>query len=92
MGGPEPPSQLDAVEIFERTLGKKVELDHVPVTALEEQHLSSDPLQKTFSALMIGYAKGDQIPGAVETARRNGVALHSVSDYAATLRKAAAAH
>jgi len=92
MGGPEPLSQLDAVGIFERTLGKKVELDRVPVATLEEQHRSSDPLQKTFAALMLGYAKGDEIPGAVETARRYGVTLHSVSDYAATLRKAAAAH
>jgi len=92
MGGPEPLSQLDAIGIFERTLARKVELDQVPVATLEEQHRSSDPLQKTFAALMIGYAQGDLIPGAAETARRYGVTLHSVSDYAAIFRKAAAAH
>ena len=89
MGGPEPLSQLDAVAIFERTLGKKFELEKVPVAALEEQHRSNDPLQKTFAALMISYAKGDVIPGSRETARRYGVTLHSVSDHAATFRKAA---
>lgn len=90
-GGPEPLSQLDAVGIFERTLGRKCEVEKVPLAALEEQHGSSDPLQKTFAALMMGYAKGDAIPGSLETARQYGVTLHSVSDYAATFRKAATA-
>jgi uncharacterized protein YbjT (DUF2867 family) len=91
MGGPEPLSQLDAVEIFERAVGKKVELDKVPLAALEEQHHSADPLQKTFAALMLGYAGGDAIPGSLETARQYGVTLHSVSAAAATFRKAASA-
>lgn len=91
MGGPEPVSQLKAIATFERLLGKKCELEKVPLAALEEQHRSPDPLQKTFAALMMGYAKGDVIPGSPETARQYGVALHSVSDYAATLRKAATA-
>jgi len=92
MGGPEPLSQLDVAGIFERTLGKKLEVEKVPLTTLEEQHRSAtDPLQKTFAALMIGYAKGDAIPGSVETARRYGVTLHSVAEYAASARKAATA-
>src|SRR5215472_3988701 len=92
MGGPEPLSQLDTVAIFERAPGRRIEIDKVPVAALNEQYRSADPLQKTFTALMIGYAKGDAIPGSLETARQYGVSLHSVSDYAATFRKAAAAH
>lgn len=91
MGGPEPLSQLDAVGIFERLLGRECELEKVPLAALEEQHRSADPLQKTFAALMIGYAKGDTIPGSLETARQYGVTLHSISDYAAPFRKAAGA-
>jgi uncharacterized protein YbjT (DUF2867 family) len=91
MGGPESLSQLDAVAIFERLLGRKCELEKVPLAALEEQHRSTDPLQKTFAALMLGYAKGDAIPGSLDTAHTYGVTLHSVSDYAATLRKAASA-
>src|SRR5262249_52950599 len=58
MGGPDPISQLDAVGIFEQTRGKKIDTEKVPLDALEEQHRSTDPLQKTFAALMIGYAKG----------------------------------
>lgn len=91
MGGPEPLSQIDAVRVFERLLGKKCELEKVSLAALEDQHGSTDPLQKTFAALMIGYAKGDVIPGSLETARQYGITLKSVSDYAATLRKAATA-
>ena len=91
MGGPEALSQLDAVRIFERALGKKIELDRVPVEALEEQHRSPDPLQKTFAALMIGYVKGDVISGALETAQKYGVTLHTVAEYAASLRKTASA-
>lgn len=91
MGGPESLSQIDAVGIFERALGRKCELENVPLAALEEQHRSTDPLQKTFAALMMSYAKGDGIPGSLETARQYGIALRSVSDYAATLRKAASA-
>lgn len=91
MGGPEPLSQLDAATIFERLLGRKCEIERVPLPTLEEQHRSNDPLQKTFAALMIGYAKGDAIPGSLETERQYGVTLHSVSDYAATFRKAATA-
>ncbi|HKW31476.1 MAG TPA: NmrA family NAD(P)-binding protein [Candidatus Acidoferrum sp.] len=91
MGGPEPLSQLEAVAICERKLGKKVKLEKVPLAALEDQHRSADPLQKTFAALMMGYAKGDEIPGSRGTAHQYGIALHSVSDYAATFRKAASA-
>jgi len=91
MGGPEPISQLDALAIFEQTLGKKIATEKVPLAALEEQHRSTDPLQKTFSALMIAYARGDVIPGSRETARRYGVTLQSIADYAAKFRKAATA-
>jgi uncharacterized protein YbjT (DUF2867 family) len=89
MGGPEPLSLLEVVGIFEKALGKKFELEKVPLAALEEQHRATDPLQKTFAALMIGYANGDAISDSLETAHRYGVRLHSVSDYAATFRKAA---
>ena len=68
---------------------REVELEKVPLAALEEQHRASDPLQKTFAALMISYANGDTISDSLETAHRYGVRLHSVSDYAATFRKAA---
>lgn len=86
MGGPEAISQLDAVRTFEQAFGTTCRLEFVPVAALEEQHRSSDPLQKTFAALMLGYAHGDLIPGAAAVANEYGVALRSVSDYANSLR------
>jgi uncharacterized protein YbjT (DUF2867 family) len=91
MGGPEALSQLDAVRIFEQTLGKKIDLDHVPIAALAEQRRSPDPRQQTFAALMIACAKGDAIPGSMETARSYGIKLHSVSEHAATMSKTATA-
>jgi len=84
MGGPEALSQLDAVRIFEETLGKKIALEYVPMEALRAQHASQDPLQKTHAALMLGYARGDAIPEAHVNAERFGVKLHSVADYART--------
>jgi NADH dehydrogenase len=83
LGGPEPVSQLQAVRIFENELHKKIELQHVPVEALQEQHHSTDPLQKSFAALMLGYAGGDVIPTSRDNATRYGVRLHSVQEFAA---------
>jgi NADH dehydrogenase len=82
IGGPEPLSQLAAVQIFERALNKKVKIDHVPADALQAQHASSDPLQKTFGALMLAYSKGDIVAGAVSLAREHAIALRSVAEYA----------
>lgn len=86
MGGPEALAQLDAVRLFEKTLQKKFALAFVPLEALEQQHRSLDPLQKTFAALMISYAKGDAIAESRANAQRFGIDLHSVADYAATFR------
>ena len=91
MGGPEALSQLEAIRIFERALNKKIEIDRVPLSALEEQHRSADPLQKTFAALMLGYSRGDTIARSVENARSYGITLHSVADYATAMCKAATA-
>jgi uncharacterized protein YbjT (DUF2867 family) len=82
MGGPEALSQLDAVGIFEQMFGKIIKLEYLPVEALEQQHHSSDPLQKTFAALMLGYANGDVVSGARSLADQYGVRLRSVADYA----------
>jgi uncharacterized protein YbjT (DUF2867 family) len=86
MGGPEALSQLDAVGIFEQALGRKVQLEFLPAEAIRAQHGSSDPLQKTFAALMLAYAKGDTISGARVSAQEYGIALRSVAEYAALLR------
>jgi uncharacterized protein YbjT (DUF2867 family) len=82
IGGPEPLSQLEAVALFERTIGRPFTLEYVPMTALEEQYRASDPLQKTFAAMSISYAHGDAIPEAQDNAACFGVTLRSLADYA----------
>lgn len=82
LGGPEPLSQLQVVEIFERTVGREIEREHVPLEALRQRHASTDPLERTFGALGLGYADGDPIPDAPVTARAYGISLRSVEAYA----------
>lgn len=84
LGGPEPLSQLDAVRAFEEKLKKKFILEFVSIKLLQAQHKSADPLQKTFAALMLGYAGGDVIADSRATAERYGIRLRSVGDYAAS--------
>lgn len=86
MGGPEALSQLDVVQLFEKELDRKLNVSHVPVEAFQEQQRSTDPLQKTFAALMLAYAKGDVIAGARDLAEKYGINLRSVADYAARFR------
>jgi uncharacterized protein YbjT (DUF2867 family) len=82
LGGPASLSPLDAVGIFERVTGRKFEIQMVPEAALEAQQASAtDPLAQSFSALMVGYARGDSIP-MQETAHTFNLQLTSVEDYA----------
>lgn len=58
-GGPEPISQREAVRLFEREFGKPFSVTELPEEALEAQwREAKDPFQKTFSALMLGVARG----------------------------------
>lgn len=82
IGGPELLSQLQAVSIFESVLRTRFSLESVPLEALHMQHRSTDPLQKTFAALMLSYAKGDAIADAVANSEKFGVGLHSIAEYA----------
>lgn len=62
LGGPQNISQLDAVKIFEEVLHKKIEVNHIPVDALQSQiDSSTDAMQKSFSGLMLCVANGDPI-------------------------------
>lgn len=88
VGGPESVSQLEAVALFEQTLGRRFARDHVPMEALEAQLASADPLQKTLAALSISYARGDAIPEARDNAARHGVSLTPLSAYAAGFKAA----
>lgn len=62
LGGPEALSPLDVVEIFERSTRRTFDLEHVPEEALELQYESArDPLERSFGALMLTYARGDVV-------------------------------
>jgi uncharacterized protein YbjT (DUF2867 family) len=82
IGGPEPLSQLDAVRVFEETLGKAITVQHVPTGTIEAQRQAVDPLQKTFAALMTAYVSGDVIIGAAPLAQHYGIPLQPLSTYA----------
>ena len=53
---------MDAVQIFEEALNKKIDVQFVPAEGLQSQLDSAkDPMQKSFTALMLCVANGDFI-------------------------------
>ena len=62
LGGPEGIKPTDVVTIFDRAGGKAFEVTHVPVEALQAQlAAATDPMQKSFAGLMLGYASAAPI-------------------------------
>ena len=86
LGGPEALTQHQVVAIFERALGRTLEVERVPLAALEDQYRAAqDPVQKTFAALGLARALGSPIPDARADAARFGVRLHTVEDHARSM-------
>lgn len=82
LGGPEPLSQLEAVKIFEEMSGRKFEVQHVPLAALQSQRdEAADPMQKSFAGLMMCVANGDPID-MKDVLKAFPIKLTSVKDYA----------
>lgn len=85
LGGPDKLSQLDAVKIFEEAIGKKFDVEYIPIETLQEQlDAATDPMQKSFSGLMLCIANGDPI-NMVEMLRKFPITLKSVKVYANNL-------
>ena len=62
LGGPEALSPLDVVRLAEQVTRKRFAVQHVPEEALRAQHAAAtDPLQQSFAALMLYYARGGVI-------------------------------
>jgi len=82
LGGPEALSPLEVVRLVEQSLGKPVVVQHVPEEALRAQYsAATDPLQQSFSALMLYYARGDVID-MTDTRRAFSIEqLKSVREY-----------
>jgi NADH dehydrogenase len=82
LGGPEPLTPLQVVEILEELTGRTFEVEHVPEQALaEQQQAATDPMQQSFTGLMRCYAQGDPID-MQETRKAFPVQLTSVQAYA----------
>jgi uncharacterized protein YbjT (DUF2867 family) len=58
-GGPEEITQREALELFEKTTGKKFDVTVLSEESLEAQwQAATDPFQKSFAALFLGLARG----------------------------------
>jgi len=83
VGGPEPLSPLEVVEAFEAAGAPKMALDHVPLAALESRmQAASDPMEESFTGLMLQYAAGDPVDMKATLELFPGP-LRSVREYAA---------
>lgn len=82
LGGPDALSPLDVVALAEEIVGGKFAVEPVPEQALRGQYeAAADPLQRSFAALMLYYARGDVVDMA-ETLRALPVdGLKSVREY-----------
>ncbi|MBI5032322.1 MAG: SDR family oxidoreductase [Chloroflexi bacterium] len=81
MGGPAAVSPNRVIALFEKNTGRKFEVVQVPPEALQQQFdQATDPMQKSFAALMLSYAKGDPIE-MKETARTFGIQLKSIEQF-----------
>ena len=81
-GGPEALSPLEVVARFESIGGRPFRLEHIPESALRAQFEgATDPMQKSFAALMLGYVHGDAIDMA-PVVDAFGIKLTSVDEYA----------
>jgi len=82
LGGPEALSPRHVVKIFEKLVGKDFEVTQVPVQVLESQMAAAtDPMQKSFAALMLGYASATPID-MTATLRTFPLKLRTVESYA----------
>jgi uncharacterized protein YbjT (DUF2867 family) len=84
-GGPEALTPLEVVARFETIGDRPFRIEHVPEPALRSQFKeATDPMQKSFAALMLGYVHGDAMNMApvVDTF---GIKLTNVNEYARSM-------
>ena len=82
LGGPEAITPHQAIVLFEQAGGRPFEVTHVPISALQEQlGAAQDPMQKTFAALMLGYAATTPID-MTATLKTFPLTLGTVGEYA----------
>jgi hypothetical protein len=80
-GGPAALSPLEVVAIFEKIAGHPFRIEQIPEEALHAQfEQATDSMQKSFAALMLGYASGDPIDMS-PVQKHFGVKLTSVERF-----------
>ncbi|WP_158277325.1 SDR family oxidoreductase [Opitutus sp. ER46] len=85
VGGPEALSPHQVVRMFEAAGAAEISPEHVPTATLQAQYeAATDPMQKSFAALMLGYAAGDAMDTGPMTALFP-IPLATVRDYVASL-------
>jgi uncharacterized protein YbjT (DUF2867 family) len=85
LGGPNGVSPLEVVRIFETVGGRPFGVTHVPVEALRVQlEAATDPMQKSFTGLMLSYANTAPIDMST-TLKRLPLKLKTVADHAHSL-------
>ncbi len=84
LGGPEGISPAAVVRTFEEVGGKPFEATHVSIHTLQEQlAAATDPMQRSFAGLMLGYASATAIDMS-ETLKAFPLRLRTVRDHVAT--------
>jgi NADH dehydrogenase len=82
LGGPDGIAPNDVVRLFERIAGRPFTVTHVAPEALQDRFAAAaDPMQQSFTALMLGYAGATAID-MTDTLSTFPLKLRSVEEYA----------
>jgi uncharacterized protein YbjT (DUF2867 family) len=86
VGGPEALSPREVVRMFEAAGAAEITTEYVPREALLKQYEgATDPMQKSFAALMLGYALGDPMDVSKINTLFPALRLTPVRDYISTV-------
>jgi hypothetical protein len=77
-----PVTQREAIRAFEEAAGRRFDVQEIPEQALEAQWQgATDPMQRTFAALMLAMARGHDAPD--DMLDRFPIKLTTVREFAA---------
>jgi uncharacterized protein YbjT (DUF2867 family) len=82
-GGPQAVTQREAIRAFEEAAGRAFQVQEIPEQALEAQWQgATDPMQRTFAALMLGAARGHDAP-VTDVLQNFPIKMTTVREFAA---------
>jgi uncharacterized protein YbjT (DUF2867 family) len=82
-GGPQAVTQREAIRAFEEAAGRAFQVQEIPEQTLEAQwEGATDPMQRTFAALMLGAARGHEVPVA-DVLEKFPIKMTTVREFAA---------